>query len=63
MVIFPGKYWDRDLSDNRELMYEYQYNTAFSYARKENVDALIISAGSIGCFASKKEYGGYAEAV
>ena len=54
VVIFPGKYWDRDLSDNRELMYEYQYNTAFSYARKENVDALIISAGSIGCFASKK---------
>lgn len=54
VVIFPGKYWERDLSDNRELMYEYQYNTAFSYARKENVDALIISAGSIGCFASKK---------
>lgn len=54
VVIFPGKYWDRDLSDNRELMYEYQYNTAFSYAGKENVDALIISAGSIGCFASKR---------
>ena len=54
VVIFPGKYWERDLSDNRELMYEYQYNTAFSYARKENVDALIISAGSIGCFTSQK---------
>ncbi len=54
VVVFPGKYWERDLSDNRELMYEYQYSTVFSYARKENVDALIISAGSIGCFTSKK---------
>lgn len=54
VVIFPGKYWERDLSDNRELMYEYQYNTVFSYARKENVDALLIAAGSIGCFATKK---------
>ena len=54
VVIFPGKYWERDLSDNRELMYEYQYSTVFSFARKENVDALIIAAGSIGCFATKK---------
>ena len=38
VVIFPGKYLERDLSDNRELMYEYQHNTIFSYATKENVD-------------------------
>lgn len=54
IVVFPGKYWERDLTENRELMYEYQHNTIFSYATKENVDALIISAGSIGCFASQK---------
>lgn len=54
VVIFPGKYLERDLSDNRELMYEYQHNTIFSYAKKENVDALIVMAGSIGCFTSKK---------
>lgn len=52
VIVFPGKYWEHDLSDNRELMYEYQYNTVFSYAEK--VDALIIAAGSIGCFASKE---------
>lgn len=52
VIVFPGKYWERDLSDNRELMYEYQYNTIFSYAEK--VDALIIAAGSIGCFTSKE---------
>ena len=53
VVVFPGKYLERDVSNHRELMYEYQYNTLFSYARKDNIDALIISAGSIGCFLSK----------
>lgn len=32
-IIFPGKYIERDLSDNPELMYEHQFNTVFSYAR------------------------------
>ena len=41
VVVMPGKYLDRDLRENRELMYEYQYNTVFSYAGKENVDAII----------------------
>lgn len=34
VIIFPGKYLDRDLSENRDLMYEYQYGTVFSYARR-----------------------------
>lgn len=54
IVVFPGKYIDRDLSDNRNLAYEYQYSTIFSYAKKENVDALIIAAGSIGCFTTEE---------
>lgn len=54
VVVIPGKYLERDLSDNQELMYEYQYNTLFSYVKKESIDALIINIGSIGCFASIK---------
>lgn len=54
IVVFPGKYWERDLSDNRELRYEYQYSTIFSYAQKSTVDALIIAEGSISCFATKE---------
>lgn len=54
VVVFPGKYIERDMSEQRELMYEYQYNTVFSYAGKGNIDALIVAAGSIGCFASEK---------
>ena len=54
IVIFPGKYLYRDLSNDRELMYEYQYNTAFSYAQKNNLDAIIAEVGTIGCFTSTK---------
>ena len=39
IVALPGKYIDRDVSDKPDLMYEYQFNTIFSYAKKENVDA------------------------
>ncbi|MCR4616697.1 MAG: GGDEF domain-containing protein [Lachnospiraceae bacterium] len=49
VVIFPGKYLDRDLSDRTEIMYEYQFATLFSYANKYTVDGLVISANSIGC--------------
>ncbi|MCD8012920.1 MAG: GGDEF domain-containing protein [Lachnospiraceae bacterium] len=52
VLIFPGKYLDRDLSEDRELMYEYQYSTVFSYVRQGCVDALIIAADCIGCFAT-----------
>ncbi len=50
VVVLPGKYLDRDLSDNPELMYEYQFNTVFSYARPDNMDAVIIASSTIGCF-------------
>lgn len=54
LVVFPGKYLDRDLTERREIMYEYQYNTIFSYAKKENIDALIVSADSIGCYTTQE---------
>lgn len=55
IAVIPGKYLDRDLSGNRELMYEYQFNTIFSYAEEENIDAILVMAGSIGCFTSTDE--------
>lgn len=54
LVVLSGKYLDRDLTQNRELMYEYQFNTIFSYAKKENLDALIVAADCIGCFTTKE---------
>lgn len=50
LVIFPGKYLDRDFSERKEIFYEYQYNMFFSYAKKEMLDAILISANTIGCF-------------
>lgn len=54
LVVLSGKYLDRDLTQNRELMYEYQFNTIFSYAGKDKVDALVIAADCIGCFTTKE---------
>ena len=54
VVVMPGKYLDRDLRENRELIYEYQYNTVFSYAGQENVDAIIVAGGSIGCYTTEE---------
>lgn len=54
IVVFPAQYLDRDVSKSKELMYEYQYNTLFSYVKKENLDAILVSAGSIGCFTSRE---------
>lgn len=51
LVVFPGKYLDRDLSEQPEIMHEYQFNTLFNYAKSRKIDGLIVSAGSIGCFA------------
>ncbi|MCR5655151.1 MAG: GGDEF domain-containing protein [Lachnospiraceae bacterium] len=48
-VVLPCKYLDRDLSGMVDIQYEYQYNTLFSSVSKANIDAVIVSAGSIGC--------------
>lgn len=54
LVVLPCKYLDRDLTEKKEIMYEYQYNTLFSYARKDNLDGLLVSADSIGCYTTKE---------
>ncbi len=51
LVIFPGKYLYRDLTARKEILYEYQYNTLFSYAQAARLDAVLIMADSIGCYA------------
>lgn len=52
LVVLPGKYIDRDLSGQPEIMYEYQFNTIFDYAASKSFDGLIVSAGNIGCLSS-----------
>lgn len=56
LVIFPGRSLNCQLDDNRNTVFEYQYNTIYSYANKESLDALIISAGTVGQFISNAEF-------
>ncbi len=52
LFVLPGRYIERDYIERDDLAFEYQYNTLFSYPNHENIDGVIIAAGSIGYYAS-----------
>lgn len=54
LIIFPGMFLNASFNDPENARYDYQYNSVFYYANKENLDALIISMGSIAPFLSEK---------
>lgn len=56
LVIMPGRSLNSQLNDLKNTAYEYQYNTIYSYATKENIDALIVSAGTVGQFVTREEF-------
>lgn len=54
LIIIPGKYINRYSETNRDVEFEYQYNTLFKVAADCKLDGIIIEAGSIGNFTSKE---------
>ncbi|MCH5348168.1 MAG: GGDEF domain-containing protein [Oscillospiraceae bacterium] len=59
LFIFPGRYIEGVYADKERTKYEYQYNTLFSYAFPEDIDVLLVLAGTIGSSLSyerKKEF-------
>lgn len=50
VIIFPGKYIDRDFSRDIGIMYEYQCETVFSYAAHTGLDGIIAAASCVGCY-------------
>ncbi len=59
LFIFPGRYIDGVYADKKRTEYEYQYNTLFSYAFPDDIDVLLVLAGTIGNSLSgerKKEF-------
>ncbi len=56
LAILPGRSLNCQLDDPKYTAYEYQYNTIYSYASCKNLDALIVSAGTVGQFISKDEF-------
>lgn len=59
LLIFPGRSINCQLEDKRNTMYEYQHNVIYSYISKDALDALVVSAGTIGTFISKEEFNEY----
>ena len=59
LIIFPGMFLNASFNDPENARYDYQYNSVFYYANKENLDALIISLGSIAPFLSEKDIAGF----
>lgn len=56
LVIMPGRSLNCQLYDLKNTTYEYQYNTIYSYATAQNLDALIVSAGTVGQFVTREEF-------
>lgn len=47
LLVFPGKYIQHYRLDDPRQVYEYQYNTLFSYGYKECIDLAAVCVGSI----------------
>ncbi|MBQ8904344.1 MAG: GGDEF domain-containing protein, partial [Oscillospiraceae bacterium] len=56
LVIMPGRSLNCQLYDLKNTAYEFQYNTIYSYACAHNLDALIVSAGTVGQFVTREEF-------
>ena len=56
LVIMPGRSLNCQLHDQEHTEYEYQYNVIYNYACAQNLDALIISAGTVGQFVTREEF-------
>lgn len=47
LFIFPGRYIEAVYADKKRTEYEYQYNTLFSYAFPDDIDVILVLAGTI----------------
>jgi diguanylate cyclase (GGDEF)-like protein len=54
LIIFPGMFLNASFNDPENELYDYQYNSGYYYANKENLDVLIVALGAIGPFLSQK---------
>lgn len=47
LFIFPGKYIDADYTDIYRTGYDYQFNSLFRYAKLNEIDAFVVTIGTI----------------
>lgn len=55
LTLLPGRGINAVEDDEKYSIYDYQYNVIYHYVSKSNLDALIVSAGTIGSYISQKE--------
>ena len=56
LAIFPGRSLNCQLEDGKFTAFEYQNNVVYSYVSADSLDALVISAGTLGSFVSKEQF-------
>lgn len=55
LILLPGRGINAVEDDEKYSIYDYQYNVIYSYVSSQNLDALIVSAGTVGSYISQKE--------
>mgnify|MGYP004599176321 FL=1 len=56
LAIYPGRSLNSQLDDKKFTAYEYQNNVVYSYVSSKALDAVIVSAGTVGSFVSAEEF-------
>ena len=55
LILLPGRGINAIEDEEKYSIYDYQYNVIYDYVSVKNLDALIVSAGTIGSYISQKE--------
>lgn len=55
LIVFPGRYLRGQYNDKERTKSEYQYNTVFAYADRQNIDVLLVLLGTIGTVITAEE--------
>ena len=56
LAIYPGRSLNSQLDDKKFTAYEYQNNVVYSYVSSKALDAVIVSAGTVGSFVSAEDF-------
>lgn len=55
LILLPGRGINAVADDEKYSVYDYQYNVIYHYVSERNLDALIVSAGTIGSYISQRD--------
>jgi len=56
LAVFPGRSLNSQLDDKQFTVYEYQNNVVYSFVSSKTLDAVVVSAGTVGSFVSAEDF-------